>query len=113
MHLNLSESIDIQKEINPYSKLIGKVRKEVIDKSLFYLPKKDDINILQMLNQMKNAKEEFSLNEAESAYFAYKWISKNIEIDYDGEKVDPAQVYELGEANFEGIASLLTEFVVF
>lgn len=113
MAFNLSKSIDIQKEINPYSKLIGKVRKEVIDKSLFYLPKRDDINILQMLNQMKNAKEEFSLNEAESAYFAYKWISKNIEVNEDSEKVDPAQVYQFGEGNPEGIASLFNRICSF
>ena len=50
--LNLSESIEESKENNSVSKLITMIRMEIIDKSLLYLPKRKEVNILKMINQM-------------------------------------------------------------
>ena len=54
--LNLVESLDELLKNNPYSKLIEIVRKEIVDKALLYLPKREEINILQMLIKMAKAK---------------------------------------------------------
>ena len=110
--LALSESAD-SKTIKSNSKLIEMVRKEIIDKAMAYLPKREDYNILQMLNQFKKAKEEFSLNDAESAYFVYKWISNNIRGNLDNEEEDIAKVYESGIGNVIGIASLFNRMCSF
>jgi len=78
--LNLSESNEKLIDNNSVSKLISMVRMEIIDKSLKDLPRRKDVNILKMVSKMVNAKEKYSLNEAESAYLIFKWISKNIEM---------------------------------
>jgi transglutaminase/protease-like cytokinesis protein 3 len=51
------------------------------------------------------------LNEAESAYLAYKWISQNIEYDYNDEKQgnstkEIAKVYKTGKGGVIGITGL-------
>ena len=61
------------------SNLLEHVRKELIDIALLYLPKRGNINFLKMANEMRKAKIKYSMNKAESAYFAYKWIAQNIE----------------------------------
>ena len=73
--LNLSESNEKLLENNSVSKLISMVRMEIIDKSLKDLPRRKDANILKMVSKMVNAKGEYSLNEAESAYLIFRWIS--------------------------------------
>ena len=78
--LNLSESNEKLIDNNSVSKLISMVRMEIIDKSLKDLPRRKDANILKMVSKMVNAKEKYSLNEAESAYLIFKWISENIEM---------------------------------
>ena len=82
---NLSESIEESSENNRVSKLIGMVRMETIDKSLLFLPKRNEVNILQMVNYMIKAKEEYSFNEAESAFLVFKWIGQNIRINFNDE----------------------------
>lgn len=67
-----------------YSDPINKVRKDVIDKILIHLPKRETINELKMAAAMKTFKSKFDLNEAECAYLVYKWISQNIEYDCFG-----------------------------
>ena len=61
------------------SNLLENVRKEIIDIALLYLPKRENVDFLKMINEMLKAKIKYSMNKVESAYFAYKWISKNIE----------------------------------
>ena len=41
------------------------VRTEIIDKSLLYLPKRKEVNILKMINQMMTEKDKYSLNQEE------------------------------------------------
>lgn len=67
-----------------YSDPINKVRKDVIDKILIHLPKRETINEMKMAAAMKTFKSKFDLNEAECAYLVYKWISQNIEYDCFG-----------------------------
>ena len=102
--LQLSESVSDSLTRKSYSKLVGMVRKEVVDKSLAYLPKRDEIDILKMLIQLKKAKEKFSLNDAESAYFVYTWLIQNIKF-YDGEE-DMTKIYKSGKGNSAGLSSL-------
>ena len=73
------------KDKGSYSLLDGMIKKEIVAQSLLYLPKKNNVNLLEMLLQMVNVKDEYSLNDAESAYLAYQWITKNIKYVYSEE----------------------------
>ena len=96
------------------SKLIGMVRMEIIDKSLLYLPKRKEVNILQMVKQMTEAKEKYSLNEVESAYLVFKWIAQNIIHNFYNEESDePITVYNSGWGNPKGISSLFNHMCMF
>ena len=100
---NCSKSSD---DSSYYSKLLGKVRKEVVEQSLLYLPERSRINFLQMLNQMSNLKEKYSLTEVDSAYLIYKWIATNIELEVSGKNDDPVLVYNSGKGTDKGMSSL-------
>ena len=102
--LQLSESVTDSLTRKSYSKLIGMVRKEVVDKALTSFPKRDVIDILQMLIQLKNVKEKYSLNDAESAYFIYKWITQNFRVN-EGEE-DLTKIYKSGKGSDAGLSSL-------
>ena len=39
-----------------------------------------------MILEMSNVKKEYAMTDAESAYFVFKWIGQNIEIDCLGNK---------------------------
>lgn len=100
------------------SNLLEKVRKELIDTALLYLPKREDVNFLKMCNEMIIAKIRNSMNEAESAYFVYKWISKNIEYncDYTIEEENQNEVfltYKEGKGGAIGISSLFKRMCEF
>ena len=92
---NLAKSNGELKDNNSISKLISMVRTEIVDKSLSDLPRKKEANILQMVSKMVNAKKEYSLNEAESAYLAFKWISENLYVHFNDEySDDPINAYK-------------------
>jgi len=60
-----------------------------------------------MVSKMVNAKEEYSLNEAKSAYLIFKWISENIEINfYDEDLDDPINAYNSGKGTPKALSSL-------
>lgn len=88
------------------SKLIGIVRIEIIDQILLHLPKRKEVNILQMIRQMMKAKEEYSFNDTESAYLVFKWIFQNIKTNYNWDSEEPINVYNSGEGSSNGISSL-------
>ena len=90
---NFSECVEESLKNNSISKLIGMVRIEIIDKSLLYLPKRKEVNILQMINQMMKEKDKYSLNEAESAYLVFKWISQNIVTSNKDEESDDPNMF--------------------
>lgn len=102
--LQLSESVTDSLTRKSYSKLIGMVRKEIVDKALANFPKRDEIDVLQMLIQLKNAKEKYSLNDADSAYFIYKWITQNFRAN--GVEEDLAKIYKSGKGTRAGLSSL-------
>ena len=111
---NLSESIEESSENNRVSKLIGMVRMETIDKSLLFLPKRNEVNILQMVNYMIKAKEEYSFNEAESAFLVFKWIGQNIRINFNDEDLDnPINAYTSGEGTPKALSSLFNNICTF
>ena len=94
------------KDKGSYSLLDGMIKKEIVAQSLLYLPKKNNVNLLEMLLQMVNVKDEYSLNDAESAYLAFQWIAKNIKYANSEESHDPVTVYNSGKGNAQGISSL-------
>ena len=95
------------------SNLLDIVRKNVIDTALLYLPKRENVNFLQMVNEMLKAKIKYSMNKPESAYFVYKWIAQNIEYkcNYIIEEDSPAEIslaYKEGKGGTIGITGLFT-----
>ena len=82
------------------------VRKEVVNKALENLTPKNEVNILGMVIQMFKAKEDFSLNDVESAYFAFKWIAKNINYQRVKGDNDQVNVYNSGIGSHVGISTL-------
>ena len=107
----LSKSIEDLKEHNSVSKLISMVRTEIIDKSLQDLPRRKEVQFLQMVSKMINARKEYSLNEAESAYLVFKWISENIQVNYyDKDLDDPINVYNSGKGTPKALSSLFNNF---
>ena len=64
-----------------YSNPIHKLRNKIVDNALLNLPKKKTLDESRMIFEMKNVKEKFLLNQAECAYFVYKWITQNIAFD--------------------------------
>ena len=93
------------------SNLLEHVRKDVIDTALLYLPKRETVDLLKMSNLFVKTKIQYSMNKAESAYFAYKWISQNIEYncDYIIEKESLNEIiitYNEGKGGVIGITGL-------
>ena len=101
--LNYSKS---SVEPSYYSKLLGKVRKENVEKSLLYLPERTSINYLQMFNQIGSLKEKYSLTDVDLFYLIYKWIATNIRLELKGLNDDPLVVYNSGKGTSKGISSL-------
>ena len=94
-----------------FSTLLDQIRIEVVDKALLELPKRESIDILKMALEMSNAQNENSMTDAESAYFAYKWISQNIEYDclsnkFGNSSTLPATTYKNGKGGEVGISAL-------
>ena len=105
----LSKSVDIQLNRNTISKLIGKVREELVDKSLLYLPSKNKVNILEMGNEMKKAIKEYSLSNIESAYLVFKWINQNLIANFSNSKTnDATKTYNLGKGSPKGMSSVFS-----
>ena len=64
-----------------------------------------------MFLEMSNAKNENSLNDVETAYFVYKWIGQNIEVDclgntFGNSSTLPATIYKEGKGGTIGISAL-------
>ena len=110
----LSKSIEESIENNSVSKLISMVRLEIIDQSLKDLPRIKEANILQMVSKMIKAKQDNSLNEAESAYLVFKWIAQNIWIDFNDENSDdPINAYNSGRGSPKALSSLFNNISTF
>ena len=95
------------------SSLLDNVRKEIIDIALVYLPKRENVNFLKMVNEMNKAKIKYSMNKVESTYFIYKWITQNIQYNcnYIIEEDNPTEIiltYNEGKGGTIGITGLFT-----
>ena len=92
-----------------YSLLLGKVRKDIVKSSMLNLPKRQNVNILQMLISMADEKENSNLTDIEAAFLIYMWIGENIKINcYNRYVKDESAiiVYNSGEGSVIGISSL-------
>ena len=94
-----------------FPKLIDQVRKDIVNKALLNLPKKENLDILKMGLEMSKFKSSYSLKDEESAYLVYKWIIRNIIYDTKVEKqgnstTDIATVYNEGKGGSIGISGL-------
>ena len=90
------------------------VRLEIIEQSLKDLPRRKDVNILQMVSKMVKAKQDYSLNEAESAYLVFKWIIQNIWVDFNDENLDdPINAYNSGKGSPKTLSSLFNNLSAF
>ena len=106
----LSKCSEELKGNNSISKLISMVRTEIIDKSLQDLPYRKEVNFYKWLVKC-NAKKEYSLNEEESAYLVFKWISNNIKINFSIEDLDDTlKVYNSGIGTTKSLCSLFNNF---
>ena len=94
-----------------FSTLLDEVDKELVDNSLLKLPKRENTDILTMVVEISKAKKDYAMTDAEAAYFAYKWIGQNIEIDclgnkYGNSSTNYATTYEEGKGGYIGITGL-------
>jgi hypothetical protein len=106
----LSKCSEELKGNNSISKLISMVRTEIIDKSLQDLPYRKEVNFYKWLVKC-NAKKEYSLNEEESAYLVFKWISLNIKVNlFDEDLDDPMKAYNSGIGTPKSLSSLYNKF---
>ena len=100
------------------SNLLDNVRKDLLDIALLYLPKRENINFLKMVNEMNKAKIKYSMNKVECAYFVYKWIAQNIQYncDYIIEEENPTDIiliYNEGKGGTIGITGLFKRLCEF
>ena len=113
-----SNSLEFDNEISTssdYSLLIDKVRKDVIDEVLLNLPKRQNTDLLKMNTEMLKTKEQYSLNEPESAYLVYKWIGENIEFNCTNPKLNesPSSAFKAGKSGSIGITALFKNMCAF
>lgn len=97
-------------DIDPssYSLLLGTIRKEAIERALVILPPRERVDIILMCKEMKKAKEATSLNDAESAYFIYKWMAQNFGVNKFINNDYSATVYTKGEGSPGSLAEIFT-----
>ena len=101
-----------------FSTLLDEVNIELVDNALLELPKRESIDILKMILEMSNVKDEYALTDVEAAYFVYKWMGQNIEIDCLGSKHGnsttlPATTYKEGKGGYIGISGLFNTICSF
>ena len=66
---------------NTYVNPLNTVRKDIVDKALASLPPRSSVDEDGMCSAMFKVKDKYQLDEAESAYLVYKWLSQNIAYD--------------------------------
>ena len=96
-----------------FSHIYDEIRIEIINNGLFDLPKRENVDLLEMVNEMSKIKDLYSMTEVETAYFIFKWISRRIEYDCYGENhggiiTEPFETYKEGRGGGEGITGLYT-----
>lgn len=90
---------------------ISEPRQEFIDTLIKELPSRSSTSLDEMCNEMKKLKSKNDLNEAETAWFIFKWISENIQYDCYGVKHGggdqySGSTYSTGKGVCAGFSSL-------
>ena len=93
------------------SHILDEIRKDIINTALLYLPKREKVNILKMAVEISKEIEQYSMTEAETAYFIFKWIGQNIDYDCYGSNhgniiSESYMVYREGKGGEFGISDL-------
>ncbi len=57
------------------------IRDDVVETILLTLPKRTQISLIKLGDEMKNQKDLYKLSDFESAWLAYKWTAQNININ--------------------------------
>lgn len=99
----------LEEEDISFSLILGNVNKNEVNKAFLSLPKRSSVNILRMCNLMTSAKEKYNLNDYESAYLVYYWISQTIQIDCANkfsQYSTPLNTYNQGKSSYAGISAL-------
>ena len=94
-----------------FSNILDEIRIGSINNGLFYLPPRENVDLLKMANEMSKIKDQYSKTEAETAYFIFKWISRKIKYDCYGKNhggiiTEPFETYREGRGGDEGITGL-------
>ena len=110
-----NEPLLLSSETTSYTNPLNKVRKVIVNSALASLPKRETLSQLKMNLAMKSAKNKHSLNEAESAYFVYKWLAENIAYDCYGlnhgeEDHGENYTYQKGKGVCSGFSYLFKTF---
>ena len=117
--ISFSYSFEIDNTLSSssiYSMLIDQVRKDVINKALSFLPKRKSLDLLKMNLEISKVKEAYSLNDAESAFLIYKWISNNIKYKCGEPSLNsesPSTTYNAGKSGSIGISALFKNMCSF
>lgn len=100
-----------------YKNPMEDINVENVDRAISSLPNKMSTQLDRMTNEMKDVKSKMNLNEAESAYFIFKWVTKNIQYDCYNTMLNPYGVqrtaegtYMYGRAAGEGFSALYAKF---
>ena len=115
----IGEKIEIDTEpillgnLGEYVNPINNVNKAKVDNALDSLPERVEVSLDDMISSMNLAKNNYGLNQAESAYMIYKWDAQNIEYDcynynHDRSKIDYTLVgtYNKGVGVCDGYAKI-------
>lgn len=94
------------------------IRDDVVETILLTLPKRTQISLIKLGDEMKNQKDLYKLSDFESAWLAYKWTAQNININcsqgFITKKVNLIDgVYSSGTGSSDGIALLFSKICDF
>ena len=98
----------LENEVVDYSYLLPKVRIDLVNKVLKFIPGRGLVDILKMCNSMAKLKGTFEMNDIEGAFLLYQWIIKNIHFICKPNEDEESfiKVYNSGEGNAYGISTL-------
>ena len=96
-----------------FSHILDEIRIDLVNKGIAYLPPRENVDLLKMANEISKIKDQYSMTEAETAYFIFKWISRKLGYDCYGENhggiiTEPLETYREGRGGDEGLARLFT-----
>ena len=96
-----------------FSNIFEEMRIDMTHEVLLDLPKRENVGLLEMVNEMSKIKDQYSMTELETAYFIFNWISQSIKYDCYGRNHggiinEPFETYREGRGGYKGITELYT-----